>query len=79
MSVTADSGARQNSAYLLQLYRTLHPEDDGVSEDDIRDGTIRHILVDADYNDLGFSIGDKLVILVESQSMWTWNISAARK
>ncbi len=32
------------------------------------------ILVDADYNDLGFSIGGRLVILVESQSTWTLNI-----
>ena len=40
----------------------------------IKDVTIKHILVDADYNDLGFSVGDRLVILVESQSTWTLNI-----
>lgn len=28
--------------------------------------TIKHILIDADYNDLGFSVGGRLVILVES-------------
>ena len=64
----------QDKKYLLQLYRALHPEDSGVTEDDIKDVTIKHILVDADYNDLGFSIGDRLVILVESQSTWTLNI-----
>lgn len=64
----------QDKKYLLQLYRTLHPEDSSVTEDDIRDVTLKHVLVDADYNDLGFTIGDKLVILVESQSTWTYNI-----
>ena len=29
---------------------------------------------DADYNDLGFSVGNRLMILVESQSTWTLNI-----
>ncbi|MCM1082921.1 MAG: hypothetical protein NC428_05515 [Clostridium sp.] len=64
----------QDKKYLLRLYQTLHPEDSDVTEDDIKDVTIKHILVDADYNDLGFSVGDRLVILVESQSTWTVNI-----
>lgn len=64
----------QDKKYLLLLYRALHPEDRSTTEDDIRDVTIKHVLVDADYNDLGFTIGDRLVILVESQSTWTLNI-----
>ncbi len=64
----------QDKKYLLRLYMALHPEDRNVTEDDIKDITIKHILVDADYNDLGFSVGDRLVILVESQSTWTLNI-----
>ena len=64
----------QDKKYLLRLYRALHPEDSSVTEDDIKDVTIKHILVDADYNDLGFSIGGRLVVLVESQSTWTLNI-----
>jgi len=64
----------QDKKYLLRLYKALHPEDIGVTEDDIKDITIKHILVDADYNDLGFSVGGRLVILVESQSTWTLNI-----
>lgn len=64
----------QDKKYLLQLYKALHPEDSNVTEEDIKDVTIKHILVDADYNDLGFSVGDRLVILVESQSTWTLNI-----
>ncbi len=64
----------QDKKYLLRLYKALHPEDNNVTEEDIKDVTIKHILVDADYNDLGFSIGGRLVILVESQSTWTLNI-----
>ena len=64
----------QDKKYLLRLYKALHPEDSNATEEDIKDVTIKHILVDADYNDLGFSIGGRLVILVESQSIWTLNI-----
>ncbi len=45
-----------------------------MTEDEIADVTIKHVLVDADYNDLGFSIGDRLMVLIESQSTWTLNI-----
>ena len=64
----------QDKKYLLQLYKALHPEDCNVTEDEIEDITIKHILIDADYNDLGFSVGNRLMILVESQSTWTYNI-----
>ncbi|MCM1527643.1 MAG: hypothetical protein NC079_08625 [Clostridium sp.] len=64
----------QDKKYLLRLYKTLHPEDSNVTENDIEDVTLKHILIDADYNDLGFSVGDRLVIMVESQSTWTLNI-----
>ena len=64
----------QDRKYLLQLYKTLHPEDCNVTEDEIADVTIKHVLVDADYNDLGFSVGNRLMILIESQSTWTLNI-----
>ncbi len=64
----------QDKKYLLRLYKVLHPEDSNVTEEDIKDVTIKHILVDADYNDLGFSVGGRLIILVESQSTWTLNI-----
>ncbi len=64
----------QDKKYLLRLYKTLHPEDGDVTEDDIKDVTLKHILVDADYNDLGFSVSGRLVIMIESQSTWTLNI-----
>lgn len=64
----------QDKKYLLQLYKALHPEDMDVTEDEIADVTIKHVLVDGDYNDLGFSVGNRLMVLVESQSTWTYNI-----
>ena len=64
----------QNKKYLLQLYQALHPEDRDITEDELADITIKHVLIDGDYNDLGFSVGNRLMVLVESQSTWTYNI-----
>ena len=64
----------QEPKYLIQLYRALHPEDRDVTEESIRNVTIKNILLDQCYNDLGFCIGDRLIILVEAQSTWTVNI-----
>ncbi len=60
--------------YLLQLYQALHPEDKGTGEDDLKNITIKNILVNGLYNDLGFQVGERVIILVESQSSWTMNI-----
>lgn len=60
--------------YLIQLYRTLHPEDIETTEDDLRNITIKNVLTDGIYNDLGFTAGDKLLILVEAQASWSMNI-----
>lgn len=60
--------------YLIQLYRTLHPEDTSATEDTLTDVTIKNVLTDNLYNDLGFLSGDRLMILVEAQSTWTMNI-----
>ncbi|MCM1526587.1 MAG: hypothetical protein NC091_05000, partial [Bacteroides sp.] len=60
--------------YLLQLYKALHPEDTAATEDELTDITIRNVLTDNLYNDLGFSLGEKIFILVEAQSVWTLNI-----
>lgn len=65
----------QDKKYLLQLYKALHPEDTDVTENDLNDITIKNVLTDNIYNDLGFTVGDKLMILVETQSsVWTVNI-----
>ena len=36
--------------------------------------TIENVLIDNLYNDLGFVVNNKLMILVEAQSTWTVNI-----
>ena len=64
----------QNKRYLLKLYQTLHPEDTAATEDSLTDVTITNVLTDNLYNDLGFIVNDRLMILVEAQSTWTVNI-----
>ena len=64
----------QDKKYLIQLYRALHPEDTETTEDELKDITIKNILVDSCYNDLGFTVGDKIMILTEAQTTWTMNI-----
>ena len=64
----------QNKSYLLKLYKTLHPEDTTATEDSLTDMTITNVLTDNLYNDLGFIVNNKLMILVEAQSTWTVNI-----
>ncbi len=64
----------QDKKYLIQLYRALHPEDTETTEDELKDITIKNILVDVCYNDLGFTVGDKIMILTEAQTTWTMNI-----
>ena len=59
---------------VLKLYKVLHAEDQEVTEDDIKYLTIENVLVNGIYNDLGFMIADRLIILVEAQSTWTVNI-----
>ena len=42
----------QDKKYLLQLYKALHPEDIGVTENDLSNITIKNILTDSISNDL---------------------------
>ena len=64
-----------NTEYVLRLYKELHPEDIGVTEADINIQTIKSILVNTLYNDLGFTVKDKFVLLIEAQSVWNKNIT----
>lgn len=59
----------QNKKYLLQLYKTLHPEDEEATEDSLSDVTIENVLTDNLYNDLGFVANNRLMILIEAQSL----------
>lgn len=60
--------------YLLQMYKALHPEDTKVTEDDLNIVTLQNVLVNDLYNDLGFTVGNRLICLVEAQSTWSYNI-----
>ncbi len=61
--------------YVFELYRELHPEDTEATVEDINIQTIKSVLVNTLYNDLGFFVKDKFVMLVEAQSVWNPNIA----
>ncbi len=61
--------------YLLQLYQSLHPEDVHTTADDLKYVTLENVLVRGIYNDLGFCVGDRLLLMIEAQSsVWSENI-----
>lgn len=60
--------------YALQLYQAIHPEDTDVTEADIGNVTIKNIFTDREYNDLGMTVREKLLLMLEAQSSWTMNI-----
>ena len=60
--------------YTRQLYLTLHPEDQDVTEADCKLVTIQNILINGQYNDLGFQVRDRLILLMEAQSTFSENI-----
>ncbi len=64
----------KNKKYTLMLYKALHNEDNDVTEDDIKPITLENILMANMYNDLGFSVKNKIFILTEAQSTWSVNI-----
>lgn len=63
----------RHKKYLVELYQVLHPEDE-VNEDDLELVTIENILAHDMYNDLGFLVKNKLIVLVEAQTTWSTNI-----
>ena len=60
--------------YCLELFNALHPEATDITEADIQNITISHVIVDKPYNDLGFTVKGRLLVLVEAQSTWSYNI-----
>ena len=65
----------QDKKNLLELYKTLHPEDTDATEDTLDIVTIDNVLTDNLYNDLGIMVGNnRLLLLLEAQSSWTVNI-----
>ncbi len=59
---------------LLKLYQALHPEDKKTTVNDLKYVTLKNILTKGIFNDLGFMVGLKLIILMEAQSTWSANI-----
>ena len=53
---------------LLDLYRSLHPEDTSVQLSDIKNVTLTNVFVNGLRNDVGLLVGDRLIILTEHQS-----------
>ena len=60
--------------YTFQLYKALHPEDEKTTKDEITLMTIESHMLNQQYNDLGFMVGERLIILAEAQSTWSENI-----
>jgi len=55
---------------VLDLYREMHPEDTVSTIDDLSIRTIKRVLVKGYTNDLGFSVGNRFICLVEAQSYY---------
>ena len=64
----------QDKNNVLKLYKEIHPENDDISVDDINIYTLDSVIVNTIYNDLGFLVKDKFILLVEAQSTWNPNI-----
>ncbi len=61
--------------YQMEAYRTLHPEDTEARPEDIRVVTLKSVMTNHLYNDLGFTLGNRTVFLIEAQSSWSSNIA----
>ncbi|MBQ7266375.1 MAG: hypothetical protein IJS61_09790 [Firmicutes bacterium] len=59
--------------YAAQLYMALHPNET-ITEDDIEHVTLESVIMATLYNDVGFKVGNKIIMLVEQQSSWSENI-----
>lgn len=64
-------GEKEN---VFRLYQALHPEDQEATIDEVSNVTLENIFTDDIYNDIGFTLGDRIVVLAEAQSTWSVNI-----
>ena len=60
--------------YRRELYLCFHPRDGDVHSKDIREYTLSSVFTSIQDTDLGILVRDTLLILVEAQSTWTYNI-----
>lgn len=61
--------------YTRQLYLALHPEDEDVTEEELKLITLEPVLTTGLYNDLGFQVRDKILLLIEAQSTFSKNLA----
>ena len=60
----------KHEKYCLELFKTFNPHEEA-TEDDIKIITIRPILLNGIYNDLGILVKNKIILLAEAQSTWS--------
>jgi hypothetical protein len=63
-----------DTEYLKKLYKDIYPFDEELKDNEISITTIENTIANSIYNDLGFMVRGKLMILVEAQSTWSENI-----
>lgn len=61
--------------FRLELYKTLHPEDTDVTEDDLRQIETENVMMSQPINDVSFVRGNRVIILVEEQTRFQKNIA----
>jgi len=57
----------RNRENVFDLYRELHPEDVESSIEDVSIRTVKRVIVKGFTNDLGFTVGNRFICLVEAQ------------
>ena len=59
---------------IRKLYQSLHDDADSYLDEDFKIVTLENAIINGQYNDLGFTVKDKLIILVEAQSTFNPNM-----
>ena len=59
---------------IRKLYQSLHDDADSYSDEDFKIVTLENAIINGQYNDLGFTVKDRLIILVEAQSTFNPNM-----
>ena len=62
------------SKYKKELYLCLHPKEKDIKEEEIKTWTLSSIFTNIQINDLGILVRDTILLLMEAQSVWSFNI-----
>ena len=63
-----------NIENVRKLYQSLHNDAEQYRTTDFKIVTLENALINGQYNDLGFTVKDRLIILVEAQSTFNPNM-----